>query len=267
MSEPWCIASINVNGIRAAQRNGMPAWLAERRPDIVTIQEVRAPQGTVAELLGEGWHVAEVEGDTKGRAGVAVASRLPLLGNRTGEGVAALHGTGRWIEADIAAPDGRILTVVSCYAHTGDETSPERMSEKLSFFVAITERLTQLRADGRHVLLTGDLNVAHQDIDLKNWKGNRGCAGCLPDERAFFDGWAAAGWVDVVRRRHGDEPGPYSWWSFRGRAFDNDSGWRIDYQIASPDLAAAAVAHAVDRAPSYDTRWSDHAPVVVTYAL
>jgi exodeoxyribonuclease-3 len=261
------LASVNVNGLRAAVRNGMLDWVETRRPDVIALQEVRAPDELVAGLLGEGWFVTHAESDAKGRAGVAVASRRPLLGERAGEGIPAFASTGRWVEADVETAGGRALTVVSCYAHTGDEASPERMAEKLAFFDAITERLTELRADGRHVVLTGDLNVAHQDIDLKNWKGNRGCAGCLPEERAYFDRWVEDGWVDVVRARAGDEAGPYSWWSFRGRAFDNDAGWRIDYQIATPDLAATVVDTAVDRAPTYDSRWSDHAPVVVTYAV
>jgi exodeoxyribonuclease-3 len=157
---------------------------------------------------------------------------------------------------------------VSAYVHTGDAESPERMSEKLAFLAAATKRLEALRADGRHVLLTGDLNVAHREIDLKNWKGNLTSAGFLPEERAWFDElFDVHGWVDVMRRLHGEVTGPYSWWSWRGKAFDNDAGWRIDYHIATPDLAAAAVVGTVDRAPTYADRWSDHAPVVVTYSV
>ncbi len=275
------VASVNVNGLRAATRNGMHDWLAECRPDVVTLQEVRAPDELVVGLLGEGWSVAHAESGAKGRAGVAVASRRPLTDFRAGEHEPRFAGTGRWIEADIelAAVDltagdrtgadaGERLTVISAYAHTGDAEVPARMAEKLAFFDAITERITTLRNDGRHVLLTGDLNVAHRDADLKNWKGNVGCAGCLPEERAHFDRWFDdLGWVDIGRTLAPAGPGPHTWWSYRGRAFDNDAGWRIDYQIASPELAAAAVQCRVDRAPSYDTRWSDHAPVVVTFQL
>jgi len=126
--------------------------------------------------------------------------------------------------------------------------------------------MEELRASGRHVLLTGDLNVAHREVDLKNWKGNLKSAGFLPEERAWFDQmFDELKWVDVARQLSGEGPGPYSWWSWRGKAFDNDAGWRIDYQIATPQLAEKAVDAAVDRAPSYAERWSDHAPVVVTY--
>jgi exodeoxyribonuclease-3 len=117
-------------------------------------------------------------------------------------------------------------------------------------------------------VFTGDLNVAHREADLKNWKGNIGCAGFLPEEQAYFDNWFdELGWVDVVRAAFPDEAGPYSWWSYRGKAFDNDAGWRIDYQIVNPQLAKLAQNPRVDRAPSYDTRWSDHAPVVVDYDI
>ena len=260
------IASVNVNGLRAATKNGMHGWLATRQPDVVTLQEVRAPDELVAGLMGDDWHVVHAEASAKGRAGVAVASRQPIAAWRRGDDEPCFVGTGRWIEADLTLPDGTALTVISAYAHTGDAEVPARMTEKLAFFDAMTARLEALRATGNEVLLTGDLNVAHRDIDLKNWKGNIGVAGCHPDERQRFDHWfSELGWVDVARQLAGEVPGPYSWWSYRGRAFDTDAGWRIDYHIATPGLAARAVDSSVDRAPSYAERWSDHAPVVVNY--
>ena len=268
------IASVNVNGLRAAAKNGMAGWVQQRKPDVITMQEVRAPDDLVpdlvAELAGPGWHVAHAEATAKGRAGVAVTSTSPIVRSQHGLPVAAApeqyDDSGRWIEADIATPDGAGLTVVSCYVHTGDSDSAARMAEKLAFLDAMTARLEALRATGRHVLLTGDLNVGHREHDIKNWKGNIGKAGFHPDERARFDHWMHdLGWVDVGRRLAGDVPGPYSWWSWRGKAFDVDSGWRIDYHIASPDLAERAHSHTVDRAPTYAERWSDHAPVVVDY--
>jgi exodeoxyribonuclease-3 len=263
----FTIASVNVNGLRAATRKGMHEWLATRSPDVVTMQEVRAPDDMVATLLGEGWNVVHAESTAKGRAGVAIATRVPVVDSRTCNDRAAFTDNGRWIEADVEF-DGRLLTIISAYVHTGDETSPERMAEKHAFFKAMTKRMTELRADDRHVLLTGDLNVAHREDDLKNWKGNLASAGFLPEERAHFDHWFdTLGWADVVRSLSGEGPGPYSWWSYRGRAYDNDAGWRIDYQIATPELAALATEAYVDRAPTWDTRWSDHAPVVVTYAF
>ena len=267
------IATVNVNGLRAAVKNGMSAWLTERTPDVVTMQEVRAPDEMVHDLVataaGEPWNVVHHECAAKGRAGVAIASRHPIT--RSSHGLAKsskYDDSGRWIEADLDTNDGCGLTIVSAYVHTGDAESPQRMAEKLAFLAAATKRLEKLRADGRHVLLTGDLNVAHREIDLKNWKGNLTSAGFLPEERAWFDDlFDRRGWVDVVRRLNGEVAGPYSWWSWRGKAFDNDAGWRIDYHIATPGLAERASIGAVDRAPSYADRWSDHAPVVVTYSI
>lgn len=270
-TQPLVIASVNVNGLRAAARNGMAAWVRQRRPDVITMQEVRAPdalvEGLVAEVMGDDWQVVHAESSQKGRAGVAVASRRPIVASRTVDDEPYFAGLGRWIEADVDGFDGRGLTVVSVYVHTGDEESSERMAEKLGFLQAMTARMEVLRAQGRDVLITGDLNVAHREVDLKNWKGNLKSAGFLPEERAWFDRWFdASGWVDVGRHLSGPGPGPYTWWSFRGRAFDTDAGWRIDYHIANPELAARAVSTWVDRAPSYAERWSDHAPVVVSYA-
>ena len=129
----------------------------------------------------------------------------------------------------------------------------------------------------------GDLNVGHRELDIRNWKGNVKKAGFLPRERAYFDRFLGAagaevtgvdgstgtglGWVDIGRTYHGEVDGPYTWWSMRGRAFDNDSGWRIDYHLATPALAGARHRLRVVRAPSWDTRWSDHAPVVADYTI
>ena len=261
------IASVNVNGLRAAIKNGMHEWIAERKPDVITMQEVRAPDSLVPELMGDGWYVAHAESVHKGRAGVAIASRRPLVTSAIGKDHRIHDFSGRWVQADLETKNGN-LTIVSAYVHTGDAESPERMTEKYAFLNEATKRLEALRKAGRHVLLTGDLNVAHREVDLKNWKGNLKSAGFLPEERAWFDElFDELEWVDVGRRLAGDGPGPYSWWSWRGKAFDNDAGWRIDYHIATPELAARATTGTIDRAPSYAERWSDHAPVVVTYKI
>lgn len=274
------VATVNVNGLRAAVGNGMAAWAEARRPTVVTMQEVRAPDALVGELVehacGAGWHVAHDECAAKGRAGVAVASRVPIngwrRGLRRGRADAPFDASGRWCEADLDVGEvlalGRpqVMTVVSAYVHTGEATSADRMAEKLSFLDAAARRLEALRRAGHLVLLTGDLNVAHREVDLKNWKGNLRNAGFLPDERAWFDRMLRSGWVDLGRAHGGDGPGPYTWWSWRGKAFDIDSGWRIDYLIADPVLACHAVDVTVDRAASYADRWSDHAPVVADFA-
>jgi exodeoxyribonuclease-3 len=262
------IASVNVNGLRAAVKNGMHAWIDERQPDIITMQEVRCPDELVAELMGDGWHIAHAECNQKGRAGVAVASRLPIASSQIGSDHKVHNFTGRWIQSDIKISKSKTLSVVSAYVHTGDAESPERMTEKYAFFAAMKKRMLDMRSSGNLLLLTGDLNVAHKELDLKNWKGNLKSAGFLPEERAWFDEmFDTYGWVDVLRQHAGDVAGPYSWWSWRGKAFDNNAGWRIDYHIASLELAKTATAAFVDRAPSYDTRWSDHAPVIAIYDI
>jgi exodeoxyribonuclease-3 len=129
----------------------------------------------------------------------------------------------------------------------------------------MTARMGKLAAAGGDVIVCGDVNVAHREADLKNWRGNMGKRGFLPAERAYLDRWLAGGWVDVGRALAGECDGPYTWWSWRGKAFDNDAGWRIDCQYATPRVAARARQARVDRAPTYAERWSDHAPFVVAY--
>lgn len=260
------LISANVNGVRAAARRGGLERLAAQRPDVLCLQEVRADDGQLAEVLEAGgfgaWHVAHTEASAKGRAGVAVLSRTPLLAVRVG--LPGFEDAGRWVEADLGT-DAGTLTAVSAYVHTG-EAGTARQLEKMGFLSAMTYRMGALAADaGAMAVVTGDLNVAHRQDDLRNWKGNLRKAGCLPEERAVLDTWLAGGWVDVHRQVAGDVPGPYTWWSWRGQAFDTDTGWRIDYQIGTGGLARRAVAVSVDRAAAYDQRWSDHAAVVADY--
>ncbi|MPV36666.1 exodeoxyribonuclease III [Georgenia subflava] len=267
------VATVNVNGIRAAYKRGMGAWIEARRPDVMLLQEVRAPDEILAEHLGEGWHIAHQASDLKGRAGVAVASRLPATAVRVGLGDGEPPvDTGRWVEMDLEVPGStRPLTVVSVYIHSGTART-EKMDLKYAHLDKVDARLDELAreasAGDRDVVVGGDFNIVHREVDVKNWKGNHNkVAGALDEEIAYLDRWFDEyGWVDVGRRLGGDGPGPYSWWSWRGKAFDNDSGWRIDYQLATSRLAAGATSAVVDRAPSYDQRFSDHAPVVATYA-
>ena len=271
---PVILVSANVNGIRAAARRGGVTWLAAAVPDVVTLQEVRADEDQLAAALAgsvfEGWHVAHAPSVVPGRSGVAVLSRTPFAQVRTDVGE-EFAGSGRWVEADVVLDGnggaGAVVTVASAYVHTG-EAGTARQEEKMRFLAAVGDRLGAWGSDGRYAVLTGDLNVAHRAEDIKNWKGNRGKAGFLPEEQAQIDGWIGThGFVDVHRHLYGPGPGPYTWWSWRGKAFDNDAGWRIDYQLASAPLADRAVSAVVGRAAAYDQRWSDHAPVTVTYAL
>ncbi len=238
---------------------------------------MRGEAAHLAEAL-PGWHVVNDEALAKGRAGVAIAAREPIDVWRVELGDEALDSRGRWVEADIDV-DGERLTVVSAYVHTG-EADTEKQVAKYAFLDAMEARMPRL---GALALITGDLNVGHRELDIRNWRGNVKKAGFLPRERAYFDrflGPAGAevacidgttgtglGWVDVGRRWAGEVDGPYSWWSNRGKAFDTDTGWRIDYHLASPALAERVVDYRVVRAPSWDTRWSDHAPVIADYSF
>lgn len=263
------IVTVNVNGVRAALRKGFGEWLEASGADVVCLQEVRAPEEVLVDEVA-GWHLVQQACEIKGRAGVAILSRLPLADVAIGAqalgtvAIAPAH-TGRWVEATVASPAGPVR-VVCVYVHSGVVGTP-KMDDKFAFLDIMTARMTQLRAEHERVVVVGDINTAHTTLDIKNWRGNLKTAGFLPEERAYLDRWAAAGWVDVHRTLAGEVDGPYTWWSQRGKAFDTDTGWRIDYQWASPTLAATAETARVDRAASWDTRWSDHAPLVVDYAL
>ncbi|WP_030015859.1 MULTISPECIES: exodeoxyribonuclease III [Micrococcales] len=275
------IATVNVNGIRAAfnpkKKQTMGDWLEGRDLDILCLQEVRAPDKKLRELLNEDdWHILHAEAEAKGRAGVAIATRRDSedrpsrlsgqpVATRENIGEDYFATSGRWVEADYELPNGQTLTVVSAYVHSG-EVGTERQDDKYRFLEVMLRRLPELAEHSDHALIVGDLNVGHTELDIKNWKGNVKNAGFLPEERAYFDRFFGdLGYRDVARGLAGEVPGPYTWWSYRGQAFDNDAGWRIDYHMATPALADAAVDAVVDRAPSYDTRFSDHAPLVVDY--
>lgn len=271
------IATINANGIRAAFRKGMGTWLEGRDVDILAIQEVRASSEDLQGLLGDEWDIVHDPATAKGRAGVAIASRHRAAIHRVELGPTEFDSAGRWLEADYEVGD-TVVTVVSAYVHSG-EAGTGKQVEKYTFLDAMEARLPELQKHNELSVVMGDLNVGHRTLDIRNWKGNVKRAGFLPEERAYFDrilgaegdpsynDGAGLGWVDVVRRHAGEVDGPYTWWSWRGKAFDNDTGWRIDYQLATPALAARVQDVAVDRAAAYDERWSDHTPVVVDYAV
>ncbi|WP_405784202.1 exodeoxyribonuclease III [Streptomyces sp. NBC_00859] len=264
------MTTVNVNGLRAAAKKGFVEWLAQTDADVICLQEVRAePQQLTDEVREpEGWFTVHAPAAAKGRAGVSLYARREPERVQIGFGSAEFDGSGRYAEIDLPG-----VTVASLYLPSG-EVGTERQDEKLRFMAEFLPYLQGLReraaADGREVVVCGDWNIAHQEADLKNWKGNKKNSGFLPEEREWltrvFAGDDGA-YVDVVRALHPGVEGPYSWWSYRGRAFDNDSGWRIDYQVATPGLAAKAVKAWVERAATHDERWSDHAPVTAVYDL
>ncbi|MFE0025381.1 exodeoxyribonuclease III [Amycolatopsis sp. NPDC059021] len=262
------VSTVNVNGLRAAVKKGFVEWLAATKADVVACQEVRAERDQLPASVvdPEGWHAVHAPSEVKGRNGVAVYSRVEPEEVRVGFGEPEFENSGRYLEAHLPK-----VVVASLYLPSGD-VGTERQAEKERFMAAFLPYLAELRgkaeASGREVVVVGDWNIAYDTVDLKNWRGNQKNSGFLPEERAWLGQvYEKAGYVDVQRVLDPAGPGPYTWWSYRGKAFDNDSGWRIDCQLATPGLAAKVVSVEVERAASYDQRWSDHAPVTAAYDI
>ncbi|MFD0315546.1 exodeoxyribonuclease III [Streptomyces flavalbus] len=262
------VTTVNVNGLRAASKKGFVEWLRDTSADVLCLQEVRAePQQLPEEVRApDGWHVVHAPAAAKGRAGVSLYTRREPDRVQVGFGSAEFDGSGRYVEVELPG-----VVVASLYLPSG-EVGTARQEEKVRFMGEFLPYLKELReraaAGGRDVLVCGDWNIAHQRADLKNWRGNAKSSGFLPEEREWLSRVLDAGdggYVDVMRALHPDVEGPYSWWSYRGRAFDNDTGWRIDYHFATAGLAARAVKGVVERAARHEERWSDHAPVTVVY--
>lgn len=280
------ITTSNVNGIRAARRKGIETWAVGHAPDVWCMQEVRAPQSEVDPIFdsiaADYAQAGRIDSPAaldrlnevcriKGRAGVGLLSALPIVEKRYGlPGLEEDVDSGRWIEADVRTPQGYVITVACVYVHAGQAEDDVKMTQKYRFLDTMRKRLAQLRDEaaggGRQAVLCGDFNIAHTELDIARPKQNVDHSGFLPQERAYVDTWLDEfEFVDVVRDLAGDIQGPYTWWSQRGRAFDNNVGWRIDYQFATPELAQQARGFVIDKAPSYDARWSDHAPLTVSY--
>ncbi|ACU95584.1 exodeoxyribonuclease III [Saccharomonospora viridis] len=262
------VSTVNVNGLRAAAKKGFSEWFEATSADVVACQEVRADPGVLPDALREppGWHTVHAACATKGRNGVCLYSRIEPESVRVGFGEAEFEDSGRYVEMWLPR-----VVVGSLYLPSGEVGTP-RQEEKERFMDTFLPYLATLRdkasSEGKEVLVVGDWNIAHAEVDLKNWKANRKNSGFLPEERAWLSRvFDELGYVDVQRHLDPEGPGPYTWWSYRGRAFDNDAGWRIDYQIATPGLAQRCTSMVVERAESYDKRWSDHAPVTATYEI
>lgn len=267
------VASHNVNGIRAAHKRGWRNWVDGSELDVICLQEVRATPDQYPEGVFDGYHVACDTGQIKGRNGVAILSREEPKDIRYGIGLEEFHDEGRYVEADLVFGES-FLTVASLYLPKGDreDVDKEKYDRKFRFLHALSDLLNERSAAaveaGKHYLIVGDFNIARSELDIKNWKGNVKNEGFLPEEREWFsETLGSSGLVDVIREDHGETEGPYSWWSWRGKAFDNDSGWRIDYHLATPELAAKATKTWVHRESAYDQRMSDHSPVIVKYDI
>ena len=184
------ITAVNVNGIRAAYRKGMADWITANAPDVILISEVRAPDEIVTDLLGPEWNIVHQACEIKGRAGVAIASRLPVRAARVGLGTEpeVPVDTGRWVEADLELASGGLITVVSAYIHSGTAGTP-KMDQKYAHLDRVNARMAELGASETPAMVGGDINIAHKEVDIKNWKGNLKSAGFLPEERAYLDRW------------------------------------------------------------------------------
>ncbi|MDP5239221.1 exodeoxyribonuclease III [Uliginosibacterium sp. 31-16] len=256
------VITLNLNGIRSAATKGFYEWLATQDADIVCLQEVKAQEAdlTAAMLNPPGWHGYFHCAEKKGYSGVAIYARRKPAAVASGIGVAEFDVEGRYIQADFDLPGGP-LSVVSLYLPSGS-SSEERQQAKFRFMAEFAPRMDFLRASGREVIVCGDWNIAHREADLKNWKSNQKNSGFLPEERAWLGGQLDAGWVDVYRRLEPDATDAcYTWWSNRGQAWAKNVGWRLDYQLATPLIAAQARQAAVYKAQ----RFSDHAPLSIDY--
>lgn len=253
------VISINLNGIRSAGRKGFFDWLGKQQADVVCLQELKAqrPDLTDAMLAPPGYagffHTAE----KKGYSGVGLYCRATPARVIEGLGNAEFDAEGRYLEADFGD-----LSVISLYLPSGS-SSEERQAAKYRFMDIFLPHMAALRASGREIIVCGDWNIAHREIDLKNWKSNQKNSGFLPEERTWltriFD---EVGWVDVYRQLHPEAMGDsYTWWSNRGQAWAKNVGWRLDYQIATPGIAQRARSALVYK----DERFSDHAPLSIEY--
>lgn len=253
------IISVNLNGIRSAWSKGVLQWCAAQQADVVCLQELKAQEGDLNPEMRQPaglfafYHYAE----KKGYSGVGLWCRNAPDRVVEGIGNREFDAEGRYIRADF----GR-LSVISLYVPSGS-SSPERQQAKFRFLDIFLPHLRALRAEGRDIVLCGDWNIAHKEIDLKNWKSNQKNSGFLPEERAWMSTVIDdQGWVDVYRRVHPETTGDaYTWWSNRGQAWAKNVGWRIDYQIATPELGALARQASVFK----EQRFSDHAPLTVDY--
>ena len=252
------IISANLNGIRSATTKGFFPWLAQQNADVICLQELKAqaPDMTREMLQPDGlfgyFHYAE----KKGYSGVGIYSKRQPDAIIEGLGIADIDAEGRYIEAQFGN-----LSVISVYLPSGS-SGEERQAVKFSFMARFYPHLQTLLASGREVVICGDWNIAHQEIDLKNWKGNKKNSGFLPEERAWMTQLLQDGWVDTYRRLHPEATDAcYTWWSNRGQAWAKNVGWRIDYQIATPGIGCQAMATSIYK----DERFSDHAPLIVDY--
>lgn len=253
------ITSFNANGIRSAHSKGFTAWMQRHQPDVVCLQELKAHLEVIPDecrtLPGycSFFHPAL----KPGYSGVGLLTKKQPLRVLTGLGIPEFDSEGRYLQADFEN-----LSVVSIYFPSGS-SGEHRQNVKFAFLSAMDAHLKRLSADGRDYIICGDFNIAHKEIDLKNWRSNQKNSGFLPEERAFMDRLLdVEGWVDAFRVVN-QKPEQYTWWSSRGQAYDKNVGWRIDYHLVSPGLKPKIKSAAIYK----NKKFSDHAPLTIEYQM
>ena len=258
------LTSLNLNGIRSAANKGVEAWLDKAKPDCICVQEVKAQ---AADIEGRFERLAGMQGyfhfaEKKGYSGVGLYTRHTPSEVRVGFDKAEFDTEGRYVELRFDTPQ-RKLSLISCYFPSGS-SGPERQEAKFRFLEVMYPHLMALQKE-RDFILCGDVNIAHQQADLKNWRSNQKNSGFLPEERAWMTRLLSeGGMVDVYRQLQPNTTDAcYTWWSNRGQAYANNVGWRLDYHLATPALASLARTEEIYK----DEKFSDHAPLTIGYAL
>lgn len=253
------IISLNLNGIRSAAKKGVFPWLAAQKADVLCVQELKAQAADmVAEFLKPEPHTGYFHyAEKKGYSGAGIYSHHKPKQVHIGFGSKEFDPEGRYVRVDFPK-----FSAISIYLPSGS-SSPERQAAKFRFLAEFMPHLVKLKKEKREFVICGDWNIAHKEIDLKNWRGNKKNSGFLPEEREWLTQvFEEAGFVDVFRLID-DRPDQYTWWSNRGQAWAKNVGWRIDYQIATPGIAKKAKAASI----YLDERFSDHAPLTIDYDL
>ena len=257
------LTSLNLNGIRSATTKGVEAWIAATQPDCICVQEIKAQ---APDLAGRFEELAQLKGyfhlaEKKGYSGVGVYTRHAPSDVVVGFDGGEFDAEGRYVELRFDTPQ-RKFSVISSYFPSGS-SGEERQQAKFRFLALMHPHLMALKQQ-RDFVLCGDINIAHQQADLKNWKGNQKNSGFLPEERAWMTQLLADGVVDVYRRLQPDTTEAcYTWWSNRGQAYAKNVGWRLDYHLATPAIAETARTEAIYKGEKF----SDHAPITVEYEL
>ena len=253
------VITLNVNGLRSAASRGFMDWLRRQKADVVCLQEIKAQEADLPRrlLAPRGWHAYFHPAQKRGYSGVAIYTRREPDRVVLGLGIPDIDAQGRYLQADFGG-----LSVVSLYLPSGS-SGEAAQARKFSFMERFMPKLEAMRACGREFIICGDWNIAHKEIDLRNWRANRRNSGFLPEEREWLTRvFESHGFCDVFRRLD-PRPDRYTWWSNRGASWQKNVGWRLDYQVATPGIAELARASSI----YIGRRFSDHAPLTIDYEL